>query len=206
MNPTITMPDVEHPAFGKIPRWNKPIIVTEKIDGSNGLVYIDEHGNVFAGSRNRWITPESDNFGFAKWVAENQDDLRTLGPGRHYGEWWGSGIQRGYGRKNGQRHFSLFNVGRYDVRFAGDKYHEPPACCGVVPVIANIDSPDRSWDVFEVSVLCEALHNQQAFSLLDDATPMEGVMLYHTAAGRYFKNPFDGGDPKSLNKPQGATT
>lgn len=37
--------------------------------------------------------------------------LRRLGPGRHYGEWWGAGIGRKYDMET--RVFSLFNVGRY---------------------------------------------------------------------------------------------
>ena len=30
---------------------------------------------MFAGSRKRWITPEKDNYGFAKWVQANSDAL-----------------------------------------------------------------------------------------------------------------------------------
>lgn len=47
-------------------------------------------------SRTRWITPEDDNYGFAKWANENKEELLKLGIGQHFGEWWGSGIQRGY--------------------------------------------------------------------------------------------------------------
>src|SRR5687768_207065 len=82
--------------FPKIARFSREIVITEKIDGTNAQVFIDESGNVIAGSRSRWITPQDDNFGFAKWVAENRIDLLGLGPGRHYGEWWGLGVQRGY--------------------------------------------------------------------------------------------------------------
>jgi hypothetical protein len=82
-------------AFPKIPRFNREWIITEKIDGTNAVVFVSDEGIVKAGSRSRWITPESDNYGFAKWVHENEDELRTgLGPGFHYGEWWGKGIQK----------------------------------------------------------------------------------------------------------------
>jgi hypothetical protein len=78
-------------------------------------------------SRSRWITPDDDNFGFAAWVEANRDELLTLGPGRHFGEWWGSGIQRGYGLPKGEKRFSLFNVSRWG--------ESRPACCHVVPVL-----------------------------------------------------------------------
>ena len=45
------------------------MIVTEKIDGTNGVVLVQEDGTVVAGSRSRWIVPLADNFGFAAWVA-----------------------------------------------------------------------------------------------------------------------------------------
>lgn len=34
--------------FKKIPRLSRDIIITEKIDGTNGLIYIDENNNIFA--------------------------------------------------------------------------------------------------------------------------------------------------------------
>lgn len=70
--------------------------MTEKIDGTNGQIVITPEGQVFAGSRNRYVEPGNDNYGFAQWVKSNEAALRDLlGPGRHYGEWWGAGIQRG---------------------------------------------------------------------------------------------------------------
>lgn len=103
---------IEFKPFQKIARLNREVLVTEKIDGTNGLVWIAEDGvEMRAGSRSRWITPEADNFGFAKWVADNAEELRRLGPGYHYGEWWGAGIQRRYGLT--EKRFSLFNVSRW---------------------------------------------------------------------------------------------
>ena len=114
-------------AFESIARLSRNCVISEKIDGTNAQVCVLEDGRVLAGSRTRLITPEDDNMGFARWVAEHADELRTgLGPGKHYGEWWGSGIQRRCGLK--EKRFSLFNAGRWtdDVR---------PACCHVVPVL-----------------------------------------------------------------------
>jgi hypothetical protein len=114
--------------FPKILRFSRPCIITEKIDGTNGQIYIGPEGGEFlVGSRTQWITPEKDNHGFARWAAEHEEELRKLGPGRHFGEWWGNGIQRNYGLK--EKRFSLFNVTKW-----GDDLVRP-SCCHVVPVI-----------------------------------------------------------------------
>jgi hypothetical protein len=119
--------------FPKIARLAREIIVTEKIDGTNGVIYVGEDGEVLVGSRSQWIATRAkggaDNFGFASWAEQHADDLRTLGPGRHYGEWWGSGIQRGYGLSKGEKRFSLFNTSRWTDDAAR------PACCHVVPIL-----------------------------------------------------------------------
>ena len=84
--------------FPKLTRLSKGAIITEKLDGTNAQILIMPDGLVVAGSRNRYLTVDDDNFGFAKWVKANEEELRAgLGVGRHFGEWWGLGIQRGYG-------------------------------------------------------------------------------------------------------------
>lgn len=98
--------------FPKIARLSRMMTITEKIDGTNAQIYItpgspEEPGIIatmrddsetdlimFAGSRTRWITPEADNYGFAAWAKAHAEELFKLGAGRHFGEWWGSGIQR----------------------------------------------------------------------------------------------------------------
>lgn len=125
---------MEFKAWPSIPRMSKErAIVTEKIDGSNSAVRIrpfdidaDRSQQVdtisidgvqytlWAQSRKRLLTPgkSTDNFGFARWVYDQAVELvRVLGPGDHYGEWWGSGIQRGYGLS--EKRFSLFNAPRW---------------------------------------------------------------------------------------------
>jgi hypothetical protein len=163
----------EFKPWEKIHRLNRQTCITEKIDGTNGVIYIDENNGVFAGSRNRWITPEDDNAGFARWVQEHKEDLKGLGPGYHYGEWWGQGIQRGYGLK--EKRFSLFNADRW----AKDR----PACCHVVPVLAWVPSL-ASKDLIE-HVLQDLFTNGSA------AAPgfmrPEGIVLFHTASREMFK-------------------
>ena len=108
----------EFVAFPKIARLNRDIVVTEKIDGTNAAVVVGEDAInpvVFAQSRSRMLTPgkATDNFGFAAWVEQHREALALLGPGHHYGEWYGQGIQRTYGLK--ERRFALFSVMRWVV-------------------------------------------------------------------------------------------
>lgn len=159
--------------FPKIARLSRDIIVTEKIDGTNGQIVISDDGlEIQAASRTRYITPQDDNYGFAQWVFENKEELLKLGPGRHFGEWWGKGIQRNYGID--KKVFSLFNVGIWNK-------DNIPSCCSVVPVLYN--------GYFNTKYIegC-ILHLQQEGSR---AAPgfmkPEGVIIYHTAANIYFK-------------------
>lgn len=129
---------IEFKEFPKIPRLKREVVVTEKLDGTNACVVIDDDGTVAAQSRSRLITPTADNYGFAVWVEANKEELKQLGPGYHYGEWWGQGIQRRYGLL--EKRFSLFNVGRWTDRHTvvGDlvpKVEYAPSCCHVVPII-----------------------------------------------------------------------
>jgi hypothetical protein len=126
---------MEFQKWPSIPRMSKErVTVTEKIDGSNAAIrirplLIDDdrtdqvdtvsidgvHWTVWAQSRSRFLQPtkQGDNFGFARWVYDNAVELvNILGHGDHYGEWWGSGIQRGYGLK--EKRFSLFNAPRWN--------------------------------------------------------------------------------------------
>lgn len=184
---------MEFQSYPKTPRLEKEVIVTEKIDGTNAQIHIEdvtgcagEHlyvtsmvflsGRAFlirAGSRKRYVTPEDDNFGFAAWVRENAEELVKLGPGRHYGEWWGRGIQRGYGLE--EKRFSLFNVDRWsdaEVR---------PACCHVVPVLSR-EPFDQFW--LDMAVKGLEIHGSAAAPGFDRP---EGVIVYHTAANQCFK-------------------
>lgn len=92
----------------KIGRLSRGCTITEKIDGTNASVFIgayETEGLFLVGSRTRWITPTSDNYGFAHWAHSHKDELLQLGPGHHFGEWWGLGIQRRYGQL--EKKFSL---------------------------------------------------------------------------------------------------
>jgi hypothetical protein len=102
-------------SWGSTPRFHKGLHITEKLDGTNACVII-YNGEVKAQSRKRIITPDNDNFGFAKWVEENKEGLKnTLGYGYHYGEWYGEGIQNNPLGVDG-RWFALFNTWHWKNR------------------------------------------------------------------------------------------
>jgi len=162
---------MEFTPFPKMPRLSREVIVTEKLDGTNAQVCITEDGEIFTGSRTRWITPQDDNYGFAKWVEANREELLQLGPGRHFGEWWGAGIQRRYGLS--EKRFSLFNVGRWS--------DERPTCCHVVPLLYRGDF-DTSAIKDALSLL--ALHGSAAAPGFMDP---EGVVVFHVAGNIGFK-------------------
>lgn len=169
----------EFKSFERIPRLrNNGIIITEKIDGTNAIIHIDDTGTVLtAGSRSRWITPEHDNYGFALWAQENETELLILGPGYHYGEWWGAGIQRRYGQD--RKRFSLFNVARWGALGL-------PACCEVVPVLyAGSYAPEAIEDAKQGL----RLNGSVAASGFMDP---EGIVVYQTGSRSLSKWTFGG--------------
>jgi len=176
------MDEVQIPKFvpmPKIGRLSRGCTISEKIDGTNASIYIgsEENGDGYlflTGSRTRWITPSDDNYGFSRWAHANKEELLKLGPGHHFGEWWGLGIQRGYGLK--EKRFSLFNVNRWR-----DGRDERPACCGVVPLLYE--------GLFEASAIESALNGLRlAGSVAAPGwTKPEGIVVYHQATKTLFK-------------------
>lgn len=182
----MTLPDFI--PFNKIPRLSRNIVITEKIDGTNAQVYVTDDGNVYAGSRHRWLTLAGDNFGFARWVDTHADELITgLGPGRHYGEWWGQGIQRDYGLK--EKRFSLFNTARWrdpEVR---------PECCHVVPVLYQ-GQFEETW----IDWTIQRLTRNGSYAATGFMKP-EGIVIFHSAANSMFKKTLENDAmPKSQTK------
>jgi hypothetical protein len=209
---------MEFKEFKKIPRFSREIIVTEKIDGSNGQIfiydsddelrfpYIDESNipskafiqeyslaekdglYLFAGSRNRWLKcgGKNDNHAFAFWVVQNAEELFQLGPGRHYGEWYGKGIQRGYGLE--EKRFSLFNVSKWVSMDVSDSYQSLklnqqycPKCCEVVPILY-----EGLIDTEVINTVLDNLRKGGSYAVPQFMNP-EGIVIFHTASGQYFK-------------------
>jgi hypothetical protein len=213
----------EFQEFPKIARLSREVLVTEKIDGSNGCVFIEQLAPgatvldrvclaqrdglaMYVGSRSRWITPEGDNFGFAAWCVAHADELFRLGPGRHFGEWWGSGIQRGYGLTKGEKRWSLFNVLRWhkageepkltqgqDPRVPPKSSAELPACCDLVPMLWRGTFDTRQVDD---ALLYLREHGSQA---APGFMKPEGVVVFHVAGGVGFKKTIEkDSEPKGL--------
>ena len=148
---------------------------------------------LLAGSRKRFVIPgkTTDNFGFAGWVGRNARELLTLGEGVHYGEWWGNGIQRGYGLD--EKRFSLFNSGRWSDRrqyasvLEAAEYGEvAPLCCHVVPVLHT-----GIFDSVNATIELNRLGQDGSRAAPGFMNP-EGIMIYHTAARQIFKKTFEG--------------
>lgn len=176
---------IEFQEFQKIPRLSRECVITEKIDGTNAQVCIGEDGEMLFGSRTRWITPEDDNYGFARWANEHREELMQLGPGRHFGEWWGAGIQRKYDLK--EKRFSLFNVGRWENATL-------PSCCRLVPVLYRGDFINDA-----VNAALEDLKTNGSKAAPGFMRP-EGIVVYHTAGRMYFKKTIERDEePKSKN-------
>ena len=188
---------MEFTSFSRTARFNRKIILTEKIDGTNGQIlvvkksevtdgsaplYENQELAIFAGSRNRFISVEDDNYGFAKWVLQNGEELLKLGEGRHFGEWWGKGIGRGYEQTT--KKFSLFNVGRWNEQ-------TKPACCEVVPIICEMDKPCTE----QIQLMLGNLRDLGSLAAPGFMNP-EGIIIYHSALNDYFKITLKGDEHK----------
>lgn len=210
---------VEFQAWPKTARLNKEAVYTEKIDGTNAAIDIERIAGqlewewaegpegqrkitelvefdgarylVACQSRKRLITPGDDNFGFAAWVAENAGGLvQTLGEGRHFGEWYGRGIQRGYGLQ--EKRFALFNTRRWE-----DSTEDLKKVPGLelVPILYT-----GIFSTSAASLLVETLRQYGSVASEGFMNP-EGVCVFHTASQTVYKTFLEGDDiPKSLTE------
>jgi hypothetical protein len=199
------MSSVEFTPWPKMGRLFRDVVITEKIDGTNAAIlikplrevdhvsYEDESPNVFmdndpviysdddfvifAQSRTRFITEEFDNYGFAKWVHNNGRNLAlTLSTGRHFGEWWGNGIQRGYGLTKGEKRFSLFNTSLWQG-------HD-------LSLVENLDIVPVLYEgPFSTDVVLEQVEGLREFGSMAAPGYMnpEGVVTYMSSSNTCYK-------------------
>lgn len=181
----------EFQPWPKIARLNRDIVITEKIDGTNAAIGITDD-DIYAQSRTRILDPNvkgGDNFGFARWVFDHQSALRNyLGIGLHFGEWWGQGIQRGYGLDH--KRFSLFNVRRFREQGLLFESGVIPGL-GVVPVlyegpVTYEDDPVPPW-LYRLDDL-----RQFGSKAAPGFMKPEGIVIFHTAASTMFKVTLEG--------------
>lgn len=192
--------DLKFAEWKKIPRLRRGCSITEKIDGTNAHIFVTPllgldaddpvplcvvHSAgvdmaVYAGSRTRYVYPEADNYGFASWVKANAVELVQLGEGRHYGEWFGAGIQRRYGLDH--KRFSLFDSHRYEPRFSmGLLDSLLKLNVGVVPTLYAGPFTDAA-----VSDTLELLRKGGSVAVPGFMQP-EGIVVYHAATKGRFK-------------------
>jgi len=85
--------------------------VFPKIDGTNGSLWCDD-GQIQAGSRNRHLSPDADNAGFAAWAFESENVKSFFGTWpnlRLFGEWLVPHSLKTY-RDDAWRKFYVFDV------------------------------------------------------------------------------------------------
>jgi tRNA-binding EMAP/Myf-like protein len=122
-------------ADGKIPSKTVSYRGKIKLDGTNTAVQILPNGSVKCQSRNRFITPEDDQNGFARW-AQTKEKLwaeaakKTTKRITIFGEWCGHGIQKRCSISHiGKKIFAIFAI------LEGDQY---------------IVDPGEIWDIIDV--------------------------------------------------------
>lgn len=205
---------IKFEAWPKTPRLFRDIVVTEKVDGTNSAVIIEEidpeldyeyeggftlatverDGKTYAvaaQSRNRLITPgkTTDNYGFAAFVKENAEELFDLfGPGRHFGEWWGSGIQGRYKNVHPKlKGFALFNTERYAGLDETLPFGDQEVL--VEPVHVFYQGPFS-----EEKIRGTLKELQKHGSWMSPFDPAEGIVVFHTQSRQTYKITLDQND------------
>jgi hypothetical protein len=114
---------------------------TVKIHGTNGGVRLNPDGSIVAQSRERDVTIESDNAGFAAFVEANKSvfeeifkliapDLQPYEPITIFGEWAGGNIQKGVAINGVDRFFAIFafKKGEEYIKLPPKEYFEQFNC------------------------------------------------------------------------------
>lgn len=200
---------IEFRSWGKTPRLFRDVVITEKIDGTNCAVIIEQVSNtsdregvlvfqevggalyaVGAQSKNRLIYPgkTTDNYNFAQWVQENAEQLvEAFGPGHHFGEWWGKGIQNRYDVD--YRTFSLFNTAKHaDLFFHTNLLNDVDVTVESVPILFEGEFSEEA-----VQRVAREMLKNGSFAVPHAANP-EGICIYHTQSKQVYKYTFDNND------------
>jgi len=181
--------NLEFKAWPKIPRGSPFTgVITEKMNGTNACVIIEDDVVVGAQSRNKLIYPEGtegkekgcDNAGFAQWVDANKEELAKLGDGYHYGEWCGPSIQSNPHRLP-EKMFFLFNSFRWG------KNPDRPACCSVVRELFS--------GYIDEQVIQEVMGYLHFDASCKEYTP-EGIVIYWKTFRSYTKHTFENAEGK----------
>lgn len=209
---------MEFITWPKTPRLFRDVIVSEKIDGTNACIIFEEceepcsndgwhfsEGEdlyvVGAQSRNRLIYPasfsgskDSDNAGFAAWVYDNATQLfELLGPGRHYGEWWGQGVARKYDMDH--KVFSVFNSDRWFKNHGNEGKSQSGKNIQVGDAVIN-SVPVLYHGPFSERAVQECMYDLQTLGSVASPGFMkpEGIVVFHAMAKQVFKVTLDNED------------
>ena len=176
----------EFPKIEKLTSVN--MLITLKIHGTNASIAIydetQEDGSIVrklkTGSRTKWVTPDNDNYGFARFVQERKDEfIEKLGLGVHYGEFYGLGINSGEGMKTKQ--LALFDVNRYNNKETGIQSLPPQVI--TVPVLYQ-----GPFSLEKIEEMMAEL-KEKGSPLVPGFMRPEGVVV--TILGKRFKKVFD---------------
>lgn len=169
---------VEFEAWPKIPREVLgEVIITEKMDGTNACVIIQDGEIVGVQSRKRMLNigKTNDNYGLAQYVYDNQEKFLALGEGRHYGEWVGLGIQSNP-HEFPEKRFYLFNTLRWG------EHNKPPEGIYVVPTLYK--------GPYSASIIDDVM-NKLKLSSEADGYKAEGCVVYFPKINSMEKHTFE---------------
>lgn len=125
----VGMDDNGDPVFNKLqPKPTLKFSGTCKLHGTNGGVCVNPDGELWVQSRENIITPEKDNAGFAMFVHSNKEILESMAatvfklyPSVEldktvviFGEWCGTGIQKGVAISELPKMFVVFGIALVD--------------------------------------------------------------------------------------------
>lgn len=192
---------MKYPSFNKIERLeNIYCIISEKIDGTNGLIEIN-YDSVKFGSKNRYLESHEDNAGFMNFYSYhknifintakelNEKEIEISGetltkyeeiyPIHIYGEWFGKGIQRGYGLD--KKFFMPFNPEYAELLIE----HEVP----------HIVRPYILYEgKFSEKVATSSMHflKEEGSYVIPKYMKPEGIVIYFPKYNFYLKDTFEG--------------
>lgn len=171
--------ELEFTPWPKIPRIkSNEVTITEKIDGTNAAIIIQNGKLVGCQSRKRLITPDDDNMGFARWAFDNKYFFEErMCDGTHFGEWAGPGIQKNPHNLE-RKTFFLFNTFKWkDLYCVKDDLT-------VVPILYE--------GQFNDTIVYNTMVELKRVADLNGYEP-EGVIIYYHDLNTYqkatFKNP-----------------
>lgn len=136
---------------------------TVKTHGTSGAIGYSAEREIWCQSRERIITPQSDNYGFAAFVDKNKEEILEilLETGKAlslnfeteslvlYGEWCGEKVQKGVSISSLPRMFVIFDillVTKHGNRWI-DPFSIPPVCRPEINVYSVSHFPSFEWKV-----------------------------------------------------------